>query len=371
MWQSATLRQDAKVEVKRSGDETAVFYDAAYEYAVLGDAKRYIYTARLTELSADETYAFRIYAADAASDWEPLLPISDNDTLKMLVFCDSQCVDYSAWQNTLSAATKRFDAPLFTVIGDLTDNGQAPWLWRGWYKAAAKPLRRKVFVPVMGNHECYDLNWLNCLPVGYLQEFSVPANDSATFPGYYYSFDAGPVHFIVLNTQMYELDAIKSGIESEQKIWLKRDVKNHNKPWQIVLMHKDILTYGTGKFDEQRGGINDIGHAFMPLFDVLGIDLVLTGHEHTYRNRGHIFAGKPADAGPYYVMCGLAGDQRYPGLWKNPHFDKVLAPQPETDNYLTLEATGDILRLKCFLPNGEKIDDVTLRKNNGGNFIVR
>ncbi|MBQ9616457.1 MAG: metallophosphoesterase, partial [Selenomonadaceae bacterium] len=100
--------------------------------------------------------------------------------------------------------------------------------------------------------------------------------------------------------------------------------------------------------------------AFMGAFDALGIDLVLTGHLHTYRNRHHIFAGKPADHGPAYVLCGLAGDQRYPGIWIDPVFDKVTAPQPETDNYLTLDAASETLRLRCYLPDGTVIDDMTL-----------
>ena len=361
MWQSADLQKNAKAEVRRAADGYSRIFDVSYEYATLGEESRYIYMAKILLTNAAENYSYRIVCENAASDWCDLPKITE-DTLRMLVFCDTQCVDYNVWRSVFKAAVKKNDAPVFTVIGDLTDNGQAPWQWRGFFAAVQKELPAKIFAPVMGNHECYDLNWKNSVPKGYLQEFTAPANGSTNFPGYYYAFDMGPVRFIVLNTQWEELDGIKSGIVGEQKIWLKQVATRHDKPWQVVLMHKDILTYGTGKFDAERGGINDVGKAFMPLFDALGIDLVLTGHEHTYRNRGQIVGGKAANNGPVYVMCGLAGDQRYPGLWKNPDFDKVLAPQPETDNYLILTATKDVLRLCCYLPNGKKIDEVVLKK---------
>ena len=36
--------------------------------------------------------------------------------------------------------------------------------------------------------------------------------------------------------------------------------------------------------------------------------------------------------------------------------DKVVAPQPETDNYITLSATEEKLEIACSLPDGTEID---------------
>jgi len=43
-------------------------------------------------------------------------------------------------------------------------------------------------------------------------------------------------------------------------------------------------------------------------------------------------------------------------------FDKVIAPQPETDNYITPDVDAKNLTVKCFSPNGRPIDEVTLKK---------
>jgi hypothetical protein len=100
----------------------------------------------------------------------------------------------------------------------------------------------------------------------------------------------------------------------------------------------------------------------MPLFDDLGVDAVLSAHLHTYRNRGHIKDFQRDPAGPLYILTGVAGNVRYPGLWIDHALDEKTAPQPETDNYLTMEASKDALRFQCFLPDGSVIDDVTIRK---------
>ena len=53
---------------------------------------------------------------------------------------------------------------------------------------------------------------------------------------------------------------------------------------------------------------------------------------------------------------------RYPELWADHSLDVTVAPQPETDNYMTLEVSGNTLRLAAFLPDGKQIDKVEIKK---------
>ena len=57
-----------------------------------------------------------------------------------------------------------------------------------------------------------------------------------------------------------------------------------------------------------------------------------------------------------------AGNVRYPELWADHSLDVTVAPQPETDNYMTLEVSGNTLRLAAFLPDGKQIDKVEIKK---------
>lgn len=347
MWRSTYRSENASVEYKLIGDESIRALRAeANQYEEL-----WIYNCRLENLKPESAYLYRIVADERATDWKKF-STPGFGRFQMLIFCDSQCVDYGVWKKVADRASKKFpDAELATVIGDITDNGQYAPGWRSWHDGAARLLSSRIFAPVMGNHECYEpVNWLNCLPVGYLNHFVQPSNGSRKFDGYFYSFDYGAVHFIVLNTQFDELESLMPGLEDEQKYWLRRDVADCNRPWRIVLMHKDIFDYMQDKF-------SDVGDRLMPLFDELSIDLVLTAHLHTYRNRGHIFEQKKSDHGPVYVMCGLAGDQRYSEKI-SAEFDDVAA-KPK-DNYLVLDADAESLRLRCFSIDDKLLDDFTI-----------
>ncbi|MBQ7476285.1 MAG: metallophosphoesterase family protein [Selenomonadaceae bacterium] len=354
MWQCEKFL-DTQLELELIGEGGANFCAVDTEKFLQDDATIYIYTCRIENLKPESLYRFRIISGDAATGWQNLLTPGYGN-FQMLIFSDSQCVNYDVWQKVADTAAKNFpDAELFTVVGDLVDNGQAAYQWRAWYLAAARVLSERIFAPVMGNHECYNLDWLNYLPVDYLHQFYLPSNGTKNFGGYFYSFDYGAAHFFVLNTQFLELEKFTSNLQDEQNYWLRRDAANVNRRWKIVFMHKDVYNYAADNF-------NDIAENFMPLFDELEIDVVFTGHLHTYRNRGKIFAQKKSARGTLYILCGRSGDQKY----VEPHspIDDVTAPnlQTEPESYITLDVSAESLSLTCQTVDGTILDKFTLKK---------
>lgn len=353
MWQSDEKLIDVKLEYKLVGDDDANFGAVDFEFFQQDDAQIYIYSCKLENLKPESLYQFRIVAGDSATSWQNLRTAGYGN-FQMLIFSDSQCVNYDVWQKVADTAAKNYpDAELVTVVGDLVDNGQAAYQWRAWYLAAAFVLSEKIFVPVMGNHECYDLNWLNYLPTDYLHQFTLPSNGVKNFDGYFYSFDYGAAHFFVLNTQFLELEKFKPSLQDVQNSWLRRDAANTNRRWKIVFMHKDIYDYTADNF-------NDIAENFMPLFDELEIDLVFTGHLHTYRNRGKIFEKKKSARGTLYILCGRSGDQKY--VERNSAIDDVTAPnlQTEPESYIAIDVSAESLSLICQTVDGAVLDKFML-----------
>ena len=170
----------------------------------------------------------------------------------------------------------------------------------------------------------------------------------------------------MLNTQQDETEAFHPGLLAEQQAWFAEDIaqsKADGNAWNIVLMHKDPLQYGFQSRPERRAeGFSDDGRAWMPLFDAHGIDIVLSAHLHTYRNRGHIRDFQRDASGPLYILTGVAGNVRYPNLWKDHALDAVVAPQPEVDNYMTLRGDAHALEIASYQPNGSVIDTVRVEK---------
>ena len=332
MWQ-ADAAENFLLEYKLVGEDAAHFSEV--------EQKDFICSCALENLKPESLYKFRILSGERATSWQDLRTAGDGEEV---------------WHRTADIAAKNFpDAEIFLVNGDLVDNGEADYQWRAFFDSTEK-LSDKIFAPVMGNHECYGVDWFNALPTGYLNQFDLPANNAKHFEKYFYSFDYGAAHFFILNTQFAELDALNPGLQSAQEFWFRRDAANANRPWKIVFMHKDIYDYAQDKF-------NDIAEKFLELFDELEIDLVFTGHLHTYRNRGKIFARKKSARGTTYILCGRAGDQKY--VEPNSAIDDVtyknLSEEPESFIALNVDAMEINLTAQTF--DGKILDDFTITKS--------
>lgn len=362
VWHSTDPQADAQVIWRRLGKtEQHIVQPVSVPFSDDGQTC-YIHTARLQELLPAHHYEYRITAAGTGSRWYPL-DTPRPGSFKALIFPDSQCGnEYTTWQDLAqNAAARNPDAAFFINMGDLVDNGESSYQWNAWFDALRGIRENLPFAPVMGNHSTYTLEWKVRLPSPWLHYFPVPENHSQQFPGYYYSFDWGDVHFSVLNTQWGELDPLRPGILAEQKAWLPADIRASSARWKIVLMHKDVVNYENLSSIEPLADIDPVGRELMPLFDELGIDVVLTAHQHTYRRLNHIFNFEPADHGPFYIDTGVAGDVRY-DVPVDPRLDRKVLPQPEVDNYLTLEASAHTLHFKCFQPDGSLADEAVLNK---------
>ena len=363
MWQSELAEKDAIVEYRRKGNEDIKTRLATDEKFVDDKTITYIHTAVLNELTAGMHYEYRVGYGGKRSEWHNL-KTDDGGAFKALIFPDSQSNDYSDWKNLAQFARKENpEAAFFVNMGDLVDNGEDHTQWRAWFDSLHGIIDTIPIAPVLGNHETYNQDWKVRMPEAYLRHFSLPANGDAERRNQFYSFDYGSVHFIVLNTQFDEMESFQPGLLEAEKEWFVNDITQTWKKWKIVLMHKDVLTYEVQNRSDRQAGISDIGKYWMPLFDKYGIDVVLTGHLHTYRRRERLYNFQPDIRGPLYIVTGVAGNVRYPNRWVNHPFDKAVAPQPETNNYMTLEVGSNTLKIASFLPSGERIDQVEIGKN--------
>ena len=365
MWQSDYAVKEPVLEYRMEGKENGETVPVQAEKFTDGGKNTWIYRARISGLEPGKTYGYRIRDGKKATAWMSLKAFAGN-TFKALVFPDSQSADYSAWKATAQPAWQRNqDAQFFVNMGDLVDNGQDASQWNAWFDVV-EPMAEKIpMATTVGNHETYDLNWKVRRPEAYMKLFNLPQNGYAQYPNRFYSFTVGDVHFVVLDTVFSEMKDLEPNLEQDEIQWFRKDMEQNRQKWNIVVMHKDPLRYAFNPATGRTGrdeGIEQEGKVWMPLFDEYGIDLVLSAHLHTYRNRGHIRDFRHNPDGPLYILTGVAGDVRYPGLWKQHPLDEYVAPQPETDNYLVMTKTDDELQLQAFLPDGTLLDTATMEK---------
>lgn len=363
MWQVDEPMNAPQVEVKIKNSAESVKFSAVDSSFTDDGEKNLQYTAKIENLLPASNYEYRIIDGESCTDFFELQTPSEKK-FKAIIFPDSQSADYNVWGKIADLAfEKNPDAEFFVNVGDIVDNGEDKSQWRDWMEKISEPLKKIPFVPIMGNHETYSRDWQVRFPIAYINYFAVPENGVENFSRRFYSFDFGAAHFVVLDSQWDELEKFQPNLIEIQKNWLREDSAKTSKAWKIAFIHKDVLQYRINGRPERLEGFSDVGGEFMPEFENLNFDAVFTAHLHTYRNRGRLKNFVADESGPLYILTGLCGDVRYPNLWINHKLDKVIAPQPEIDNYLTIEVDEKNFVMKCFLSDGSQLDEVILRKD--------
>ena len=369
MWQSDSSEADAVIEYRLDGAENIQSIGATDKVFTDDGSTTYIHEGTLTGLTPSTKYEYRIgYGDDRRSDWYSL-ETAGASVYDVLIYPDSQSADYSQWEELVkSSALRNPRTALYIGMGDLVDNGEQDYQWRTWLNSI-RPLSANVpLATTLGNHEMYTLDWKMREPYAYLNYFAVPPNGNEIFNRRYYSYDFGDVHYVVLDTMLYESnhednhDTHHPDLYDIEVQWLRQDLAANTKKWTVVLMHRDPFQYAFDRPGASRAaGFDEEGVLFMPIFDEFNVDLVLSAHLHSYRNRGHVRNFERDASGPLYILTGIAGDAGRP-KWKEHPLDVYVAPDREKNNYMTMTVTPNKLIVKAFLPDGTQLDESVIEK---------
>lgn len=148
-------------------------------------------------------------------------------------------------------------------------------------------LRNTVLWPTLGNHDGHTAD--SASQTGpYYDIFTLPKfGEAGGVPSgteAYYSFDYGNIHFVCLDS--YETSRSPSGA---MLTWLEADLLANNEPWVIGFWHHPPYTKGSHNSDTETELI-DMRENALPLLEQYGVDLVLTGHSHSYE-RSYLIDG--------------------------------------------------------------------------------
>jgi hypothetical protein len=143
--------------------------------------------------------------------------------------------------------------------------------------------RQAALLPAMGNHDGVNAD-SQTLTGPYYENFTLPAGGEAgglaSGTESYYSFDHANVHFVVLNS----LQGVPQP-GSDMLTWLALDLANTDKIWIIAYWHHPPYSKGQHDSDEpldSAGLLFAMRENVLPILDDYGVDLVLTGHSHSY-----------------------------------------------------------------------------------------
>ncbi len=164
---------------------------------------------------------------------------------------------------------------------------------------------------------------------------------------FYYSFDSGPVHVAVLDSQA-KGDARKAMLD-----WLEKDLSASHAAWTVVACHEPFFTVD-GVIG--RWGLEDV----LPVLEKHGVDVAVSGHAHVYERFVPI---GPAGAKPivHIVTAGAGSGEA------NPPRSPMLAAGYGYGgpHFCLFEVNGDRLELTMRRPDGSVLDRMALVKTGG------
>lgn len=299
------------LQITKKSDRKANFKQAISYYADTGIATNQSsdvwHKVVATDLEANCTYCYRI-GDPVTQKWSNTYELQTAATgdFSFLAITDTQGENfrnYAFSTNTLKNAIATFpDSRFILHSGDLVNDGSNENQWTYMLDQAAPIYANTTLVPAAGNHDSNQNVFSD-----HFNLYVAP--NSSVDSGVYYSFDYGNAHVITLNTN--EVSKSCPSLSKEQLDWLKKDVstaRQNGIHWIIVNLHKGIYTIGSHATDKD---ITNLRTTLAPLFENLGVDLVIQGHDHCPSCTKPLANGKIVKNGVVYLETGEAGVKTY------------------------------------------------------------
>ncbi len=152
-------------------------------------------------------------------------------------------------------------------------------------------LRQTPVCSTFGNHDSFSANGVSQTGT-YFDIFKFPsqaeAGGLASGTEAYYAFDYGDIHFICLDSMHNDRQ-----VGGAMYQWLQADLANTTADWVIAFWHHPPYTKGSHDSDnpaDSAGRMQDMRQRFLPVLEAGGVDLVLSGHSHSYE-RSYLLDG--------------------------------------------------------------------------------
>ena len=245
----------------------------------------------------------------------------------------------NAYETFTASPAKHTD--LWLMLGDNAYDQGLDFEHQGavFHKYAAM-LRKSVVWPTLGNHETAQSH-NNVDTYEHFNIWTLPQNHEAggvsSGTEHYYSFDYANIHFVCLDSMTESRSA-----SGDMATWLISDLNANTRDWTIVYFHHPPYTKGSHDSDDSVGDFElvEMRANILPLMESRGIDLVLSGHSHSYE-RSKLING-------HYGLSSTYSDATHAkdsgfGNGGNPYQKPTLGPAANQGTvYITAGSSGKI-----------------------------
>jgi 3',5'-cyclic AMP phosphodiesterase CpdA len=279
---------------------------------------------------------------------------------------------------------------LLLHAGDLINTANSDAEWGEWFQAGGWINGTIPSVVTPGNHEYYDANaplrkkaldarddvteknakdvekeLLKTIPrKGTLsnhwrRQFTLPENGPAGLEETVYYLDYQGVRIVSLNSNETEKD---DGVKKRQVAWLEQVLADNPNRWTVLTFHHPV--FSTARKRDNAS----LRKLWQPVFDKFRVDLVLTGHDHSYGRSGLLqvneaVGGHVRDRRGGTVYCvSVSG----PKLYELNQQEWMVQAAEGKQLYQVITVDGNTLRYQAHTATGALFDRFELRKQPDG-----
>jgi 3',5'-cyclic AMP phosphodiesterase CpdA len=323
-----------------------------------------------TGLVPETLYAYRVGDGVNWSEWFHFQTASrEARKFSFIYFGDAQNDIRTHWSRVFREAFRQVPRAAFTLhAGDLVSEGHEDHEWGEWFGAPAWVNATIPVVATPGNHEYRPLDPKDpkapkVISRNWRPQFTLPENGPANLPELAettYFFDYQGTRFISLDSNTKQ---------AEQKSWLREVLAKNAQRWTVLTFHHPVFSPAR---DRDNATLRD---AWKPLLDEFKVDLVLTGHDHTYARSGDV--GSRVNVGTANVKKGY--NQVYDPAIGTVYVVSVSGPKmynvtggewavriaEDTQLYQVITIDGNELRYEARTATNRLYDAFTLKKRPG------
>ncbi len=179
-------------------------------------------------------------------------------------------------------------------------------------------LRSTVSFSTVGNHDTAQQSNPDIATTPYFLMFDHPAaGEAGGVPSgteKYYAFDYGNVHFVCLDSMTSD-----RSVNGAMLTWLEADLAQNTADWLVAFFHHPPYSKGSHDSDTE-GLLIDMRANALPVLEANGVDLVLSGHSHSYE-RSYLLDGHYGSSGtltPAMKLDGGSGREDGSGAYLKP-----------------------------------------------------
>ncbi|XP_022758673.1 purple acid phosphatase 15 [Durio zibethinus] len=173
--------------------------------------------------------------------------------------------------------------------------------WDYWGRFMQSLISKTPIMVVEGNHEIEEQAG-NQKFAAYSSRFAFPSKESESSSTFYYSFNAGGIHFIMLGAYIAYTKS------AEQYSWLVRDLANVDRsvtPWLVAAWHPPWYSSYKAHYKEaecMRVAMEELLYSY-------GVDIVYNGHVHAYERSNRVYNYTLDPCGPVHITIGDGGNR--------------------------------------------------------------